>query len=73
MSVHNLKKFKEAKSLLPDLKNILKVLSLTEKALEYYNSYSAVQNVIKCIKYEKQELEIYRKIYEKTEKTKGRS
>ena len=71
MSVHNLKKYKDAKAILPHIDNILKVLNLSEKALTHYSHFVSVARILKVIKYEKLELENYKIIYESVRKKKG--
>lgn len=56
MKIHDLKtarQIKNVKIALDNIKDILKVLDLTIKALEHFKGYRAVQAILATIKYEK--------------------
>jgi hypothetical protein len=59
--VHNLKSYKESLALLPDIENILNVLSLTELALVNYIHYIPVYKVLCSTRDQKKLLEIHYK------------
>lgn len=71
MSIHNFKKYKESKVVLPHLDAILKVLSLTEQSLTYFQVYIPVARLLVVLKHEKAILEDYKKEYETINETKG--
>ena len=72
MEVHNLKRYKESKTILPHLEQILRVLELTEQSLTYFKSYIPVAKLLLNIKEQKKILEGYRNKYKEIKKTKGR-
>lgn len=71
MSIHNLKNYKESLILLPDVEDILKVLTLTEKALTHYKHYIPAAKVLFTVKDQKAILEGYKKELTNTKISKG--
>lgn len=72
MSVHSLKKIKESRMMLPHVNDMLKVLSLTEKALSHFKHYMPAMRVLQTIRNEKILLEGYKNQFEKVKATKGK-
>ncbi len=70
--MYDLKKYREARALLPHLDTILKILALTEKALSYYICYIQVAKILFVIKQEKEILETYKNLLKKNQETKGK-
>jgi uncharacterized protein YbcV (DUF1398 family) len=71
MSVHNLTSYKQSIVLLPEIQDIIKVLTLTEKALSHYNYYVPASKVLATIQDQKTILQIYEKELIEVKKSKG--
>lgn len=61
MSVHNLKSYRESLALLPDVEHILRVLILTEGALQNYTHYLPAYKVLCSARDQRKMLEIHYK------------
>ncbi len=70
--MYDLKKYREARALLPHIDTILKILTLTEKALSYYICYIQVAKILSVIKQEKVILENYKGLLKKNQETRGK-
>lgn len=70
--MYNLRKFREAKAILPHLEIILRILYLTEKSLSTYRCYIPVMRILNVIDEQSRVLEAYRKVYKKEKDTKGK-
>lgn len=70
--MYNLKKFREAKAILPHLEIILRILYLTDKSLSSYKCYIPVARILQTINEQGKLLEAYRNVYKKEKETKGK-
>lgn len=66
----SLKDYREAKTILPDVINILRVVNLAIKALEFYKSYLPVMKMLNVLREQKTLLELHQSKYK--EVTKGK-
>lgn len=71
MSIHNFKKYKESKIVLPHLEGILQVLNLTERSLTLFSYYLPVAKILIVLREQKSIIESYKQEYEIVKKNKG--
>lgn len=70
---HDLKAYREAKTILPHLNAILKVIDLSIRSLAHFKSYLPVMRILVAMEKEKTLLELNQKKYEAILKSKGKS
>lgn len=70
--MYDLKKYGEAKAILPHLDAILKVLDLTERSLSFYKGYIPVSKILDVVSNQKRILKSYAEMYRKVKATKGK-
>lgn len=69
--MHDLKKYREAKTILPHIEAILKVINLSIKSLSHFKSYLPVMRILVVMEEQKTLLEINQKKYAEIIKNKG--
>lgn len=72
MAKYSLKNYKEARDMLPHIDAIIQVLSASEKALNHYNWFIPVADILQKIKQRKPGLESIRDDYRIVLKNKGK-
>lgn len=72
MSVHSIKKYKEAITLLPDVRNIILILSTTEKYLNQFSHYIPAFKVLSSMRDQRKLLEMHKKELESIVDSKGK-
>ncbi len=71
MSIHDLKSYKESKSILPDLERMILLLTLIERGLVTFSHYIPIAKVLFAVKDQKAILEGYKKNMTDVQKKKG--
>lgn len=72
MAIHDIEEYKKAKTILPHLEQILRVLDLTEQSLSYFKSYIPISSILVNIKEQRIVLEAYRKKFKDIKTAKGK-
>lgn len=72
MTIHNLKRYKESLSILPDVEAMLKIFTLTELALTHYAHYLPAYKVLSTVKDQKRMLEMHHRELLEIKNSKGK-
>ena len=72
IGMENFKKYKKAKKIVEELNDVLKVITLTTKALSLYTKYLPVQEIISVLDNHKTILQLHRNKYNKVVANKGK-
>ena len=70
--MHNLKDYREAKIILPQLEAILRIVNLSIQGLSFYRAYMPVSVMLHTLKEQKIVLEIHRDRYKRIVDMKGK-